>query len=124
MHPIIAAWDDHEVTNDTWRKGAENHQEEEGEFIERRNRAYRAYFEWMPDPPTSASARTPTGSTAGFASATSPTSTCSTRASTATSSCRIKTDQARHDPERTITGDAADGVVKEGLGRESHAVAR
>ena len=24
-HPIIAVWDDHEVANDTWRDGAENH---------------------------------------------------------------------------------------------------
>ena len=46
--PFITAWDDHEVTNDTWREGAENHQEEEGNFMARRNRAYRAYFEWMP----------------------------------------------------------------------------
>lgn len=47
--PFIPVWDDHEVTNDTYRNGAENHQpEEEGEFSVRRRRAYRAYFEWMP----------------------------------------------------------------------------
>ena len=24
-HPLIAVWDDHEITNDTWKYGAENH---------------------------------------------------------------------------------------------------
>lgn len=48
QHPFICTWDDHEVTNDTWKDGAENHQEDEGDFAKRRNRAYRAYFEWMP----------------------------------------------------------------------------
>lgn len=47
-HPFITTWDDHEVTNDTWRNGAENHNEGEGRFRRRRNAAYRAYFEWMP----------------------------------------------------------------------------
>ncbi len=46
--PFIVTWDDHEVTNDRWRKGAENHQPDEGDYLERRNRAYRAYDEWMP----------------------------------------------------------------------------
>ena len=47
-YPFITTWDDHEVTNDTWRNGAENHNEGEGSFKRRRNAAYRAYFEWMP----------------------------------------------------------------------------
>lgn len=48
-HPFVTAWDDHEVTNDTHRNGAENHQpDEEGRFLRRRRNAYRAYFEWMP----------------------------------------------------------------------------
>lgn len=46
--PFIAVWDDHEVTNDTWRDGAENHQQEEGDFEERKLAALQAYFEWMP----------------------------------------------------------------------------
>ena len=46
--PFIAVWDDHEVTNDTWREGAENHQEDEGDFEERKLAALQAYFEWMP----------------------------------------------------------------------------
>lgn len=47
--PFICTWDDHEVTNDAYEDGAENHQPDtEGDYLERRNRAYRAYFEWMP----------------------------------------------------------------------------
>lgn len=46
--PFIAIWDDHEVTNDTWRDGAENHQQDEGDFEERKLAALQAYFEWMP----------------------------------------------------------------------------
>ena len=46
--PFIAVWDDHEVTNDAWREGAENHQEDEGDYEERKLAALQAYFEWMP----------------------------------------------------------------------------
>ncbi len=46
--PMIAVWDDHEVTNDTWAEGAENHQENEGDFFERRAFALQAYAEWLP----------------------------------------------------------------------------
>ncbi|MEH8017724.1 alkaline phosphatase D family protein [Rheinheimera muenzenbergensis] len=46
--PFIAVWDDHEITNDTWRDGAENHQPDEGDFNARRQAALKAYFEWMP----------------------------------------------------------------------------
>ncbi|MEN0065589.1 MAG: alkaline phosphatase D family protein [Myxococcota bacterium] len=45
---MIAVWDDHEVTNDTWREGAENHQADEGDFSERLQAAMQAYAEWMP----------------------------------------------------------------------------
>ena len=44
----VTAIDDHEVANDTWRDGAENHQADEGDFRARRRAAYRAYLEWMP----------------------------------------------------------------------------
>ena len=47
-HPFIVIWDDHELTNDTWKNGAENHQENEGSFLERKLAALQAYFEWMP----------------------------------------------------------------------------
>ena len=53
-HPFIVIWDDHELANDAWREGAENHTEEtanaknEGKFSERKLAALQAYFEWMP----------------------------------------------------------------------------
>ncbi len=46
--PFICVWDDHEVANDAWRNGAENHQPEEGSFDERKMQALQAYFEWLP----------------------------------------------------------------------------
>ncbi|MGB0513276.1 MAG: alkaline phosphatase D family protein, partial [Wenzhouxiangellaceae bacterium] len=48
-HPLIAVWDDHEVANDAWLSGAQNHQPDaEGEWTIRRRNAWRAYDEWMP----------------------------------------------------------------------------
>ncbi len=65
-HPWIVIFDDHEITNDAYATGAENHEEQddpdtshtgpgepagiraEGEFLARRARAFRAYLEWMP----------------------------------------------------------------------------
>lgn len=52
-HPFIVIWDDHELVNDTWREGAENHQSNEGPFLERKLAALQAYFEWMPIRPVS-----------------------------------------------------------------------
>lgn len=52
-HPFIVVWDDHELSNDTWREGAENHQDNEGDFLERKLAALQAYFEWMPIRPAS-----------------------------------------------------------------------
>ena len=48
--PLIAVWDDHEFSNDAWKKGAENHSEDgsEGDFYARRSAAIKAYYEWMP----------------------------------------------------------------------------
>lgn len=47
--PMIAVWDDHEIANDTYRGGAENHTEgSEGTFAARRAAALQAYHEWMP----------------------------------------------------------------------------
>ncbi|GGC20854.1 alkaline phosphatase [Novosphingobium marinum] len=46
---FICVWDDHEVTNDGWLGGAENHQPEtEGAWSARKAVAMQAYFEWMP----------------------------------------------------------------------------
>ena len=46
--PMIAVWDDHEFTNDSWKYGAENHQIDEGFFQSRKANAIKAYLEWMP----------------------------------------------------------------------------
>ena len=48
-HPMIAIWDDHETTNNSWKNGAQNHQPEtEGNWDDRRRAALQAYYEWMP----------------------------------------------------------------------------
>jgi alkaline phosphatase D len=46
--PFIAVWDDHEVCNDTYKNGAQNHNKGEGNFFERRAAAIQAYYEWLP----------------------------------------------------------------------------
>jgi alkaline phosphatase D len=47
--PFIAVWDDHEIANDAWRSGAENHTPGlEGAWEARRAAALQAYHEWMP----------------------------------------------------------------------------
>jgi alkaline phosphatase D len=49
MHPVAVVWDDHEVANDAYDGGAENHDPAtEGDFQTRKAAALRAYFEWMP----------------------------------------------------------------------------
>lgn len=47
--PFIHVWDDHEIANDTWKDGAENHDPvSEGSFQTRRAHALRAFHEWLP----------------------------------------------------------------------------
>lgn len=47
--PMIAVWDDHEIANDAYASGAENHTEgSEGRFADRLAAALKAYHEWMP----------------------------------------------------------------------------
>jgi alkaline phosphatase D len=46
--PLIAVWDDHELANDAWRDGAENHQANEGDWAARKAAAIRAWHEWLP----------------------------------------------------------------------------
>ena len=46
--PMVAMWDDHETTNDTWAGGAENHQPNEGDWAVRKAASEKAYREWMP----------------------------------------------------------------------------
>lgn len=50
QHPWVVVWDDHELTNNTWRDGAENHDPDQGEgdWRARRDAAVQAFFEWMP----------------------------------------------------------------------------
>lgn len=47
--PMLAQWDDHELTNDCWTDGAENHQPDtEGDWAVRKAVAERVYREWLP----------------------------------------------------------------------------
>ncbi|WP_416907793.1 MAG: alkaline phosphatase D family protein [Polymorphobacter sp.] len=46
--PMIAIWDDHEICNDSWKAGAENHQAGEGDYEVRKAAATRAHKEWLP----------------------------------------------------------------------------
>ncbi len=46
---FICVWDDHEVANDDWMGGAENHDPAtEGDWTARKTASMQAYFEWMP----------------------------------------------------------------------------
>ena len=48
-HPFITIWDDHEIANNSYKTGAQNHQEnEEGSYEERKKAARKAYYEWLP----------------------------------------------------------------------------
>jgi len=48
-HPMIALWDDHEVANNAWKDGAENHDEDsQGSYAERKQIATQVYMEWLP----------------------------------------------------------------------------
>ena len=47
--PMIAVWDDHDLADNAWSGGAENHDEAtEGSFAARRAAAVQAYHEWLP----------------------------------------------------------------------------
>mmetsp|Transcript_12947 Transcript_12947/g.42693 ORF Transcript_12947/g.42693 Transcript_12947/m.42693 type:complete len:743 (-) Transcript_12947:123-2351(-) len=47
--PLLAVWDDHEISNNPWVGGAQDHQPEtEGDWDVRKAAAIRAYHEWMP----------------------------------------------------------------------------
>lgn len=48
LFPFITTWDDHESTDNSWRDGAVNHQDDEGTWAERKAIAQRVYDEWMP----------------------------------------------------------------------------
>ncbi len=46
--PMIAIWDDHEICNDSWKAGAQNHQPNEGDYAVRLAAATKAHKEWLP----------------------------------------------------------------------------
>lgn len=47
--PMITIWDDHEIANDAWTGGAENHQPQtEGLWESRKSAAKTAYRHWLP----------------------------------------------------------------------------
>ncbi len=49
QYPFIYVWDDHEIANNTWHGGAENHTEgAEGVWADRVAAAHEANNEWMP----------------------------------------------------------------------------
>jgi len=49
QYPWLCVWDDHEIANNGWEDGAENHLEgAEGTWFDRRTGALRTYFDWMP----------------------------------------------------------------------------
>lgn len=48
QHAWICVWDDHESTNNSWKDGAQNHNEGEGEWPVRKAIATQVYHEWMP----------------------------------------------------------------------------
>lgn len=49
-HPWIVVWDDHEIANDAWQGGAQNHNPElgEGDWQTRKLAATKAWYEWLP----------------------------------------------------------------------------
>lgn len=47
--PFITIWDDHEVANNVYKSGAQNHQsDKEGDFEARKKAARQSYYEWIP----------------------------------------------------------------------------
>lgn len=45
---FINIWDDHEIANDAYVEGAQNHQDDEGPYDDRKSAAVRAFYEWLP----------------------------------------------------------------------------
>lgn len=49
LKPFATVWDDHELANNAWWGGAENHQPaKEGAWSDRRAAAFKAYNDWLP----------------------------------------------------------------------------
>ena len=47
-HPFITIWDDHEISNNAYKSGAQNHQADDGDYLTRKAIARQVYYEWMP----------------------------------------------------------------------------
>ncbi|MEP2773706.1 MAG: alkaline phosphatase D family protein [Fulvivirga sp.] len=47
-HAFITIWDDHEIANNSYKDGAQNHQSSEGDYQKRKAVAKQAYYEWLP----------------------------------------------------------------------------
>jgi alkaline phosphatase D len=48
LKPFICVWDDHEIANDAYRNGAQNHQANEGDYESRKLSALQAWHEYLP----------------------------------------------------------------------------
>ena len=49
MHPFIIVYDDHEIANNAYKEGAQNHESEvDGDYTQRKHAAVKAWHEWMP----------------------------------------------------------------------------
>jgi len=48
QHPMIHVWDDHESANDSYTDGAQNHQDNEGDWNTRKAVSRQSCYEWMP----------------------------------------------------------------------------
>ncbi len=48
QQPFICIWDDHEIANNSYVTGAQNHQPEDGDYEKRKAAARQTYYEWMP----------------------------------------------------------------------------
>lgn len=46
--PFINIWDDHEITNNAYMTGAQNHQDDEGDYQTRADIAKQSFYEWLP----------------------------------------------------------------------------
>jgi alkaline phosphatase D len=48
LKPFICVWDDHELTNDAYKDGAQNHQANEGDYNTRKGFALQVWHEYLP----------------------------------------------------------------------------
>ncbi len=46
--PWIMTWDDHETANDSFKGGAQNHSEDEGDWATREAASLKAFYDWTP----------------------------------------------------------------------------